>query len=162
MNNPFDTFGAIPDKEEPKMETPMPGTNDVRNIVAAFLAQAGKRLVRDLIPAILEYARNIGEVLSPESLKMAMNYVELQVPSLDFPKLVEIAKENFTGLNRGEGIAVVAEGTAGAKKVSMVALSASNEVCLGESGKPYVVIEAGCLAGDLVAAFGGKDMLVLK
>ncbi|MBR6021684.1 MAG: hypothetical protein IK066_04615 [Kiritimatiellae bacterium] len=133
-----------------------------RRLLAVFRKTVSKDSLIRLKEAFLKFLTNEGEVLTPEALDLAMNYVELREPTLDFRRVVGIAKTQFTGLKPGEGVAVALEEGEGMTRVTLTAITADNEVCLGEDGKPYVVVETQTVAEDLKAAFGDKPLLVLK
>lgn len=140
----------------------MPELGKAKRLLAVFRRTINKDSPARLKEWFLKFVANEGEVLTPEALNLALNYVELREPALDFRRVVGIAKTQFTGLQPGEGVAVVLEEGDGRTRATLTAITADNEVCLGEDGKPYVVVETQAVAEDLKAAFGDKPLLVLK
>ena len=134
-----------------------------KEALAQFFADVGKRISKDMLKSVLQHAKNAGKMLSPSQLKLAMGYREICEPALDFEQTVRIVKSQYTTLKPGDKVAVLIDREDnGLFKLSMMAVSPDNQVCLGTSGKPYVEIRTPMISSDLRSAFGDKEMLVLQ
>lgn len=136
---------------------------EAKEALAKFFADVGRRISKDMLKSALQYAKNAGKMLSPSQMKLAMGYREICEPALDFEQTVRIVKSQYTALKPGDKVAVlIGKEDDGLFKLSMMAVSQDNQVCIGTSGKPYVEVRTPMISSDLKSAFGDKDMLVLQ
>ena len=137
--------------------------DEAKDALAKFFADVGKRMSKDLLKSVVDHAKKAGKVLSPSALKLAMGYREICEPALDLEQTIRIVKSQYTTLKPGDKVAVlIGKEENGLFKLSMMAVSADNHVCVGTSGKPYIEVRTPMILSDLKTAFGDKEMLVLQ
>ena len=145
--------------------------NEIRKGAAKLLNEAldfvndpkknGMDSVKELLDVISEKIEIGKEVLSPESIKIALSYREIFRDAVTFKELVSLIKREYT-LSPGMSVCVLKTEKKNAFPVfDIMACSAEKEIQFAPAC-PWCHVVVAAPDPELLKMFGEKSMLVLK